>query len=214
LIEYANTVYLYSEKTVSVINPRIDDYWQDSYTNKWLNHGSFTVNPGDHLLVFMSGIPSGSGWKLSSDLSSDSALPAGSDNQLHLSAHVGLLGNPSGENMTANYNMGFEHRASIFYFDRENKRIRTALSTQDVAPPYNCVFDGIVQTNTTHDDVLMGDIVIDDLAMDKFYERGSVFIMKWSAGNAPDINIIEAFMESLWEQWAINDNYKTHEYLL
>ena len=185
-----------------------------SYNLTWLKGSSFTVNQGDHVLIFMAGIPSQSGWKLTSDLSSANTYPSGNNKQLHCSAHVGLLGDPSGENMTVAYSMGFEHRASIFYFDRENKRIRTALSIADLNSPYLCEFDSIVSTETTHDDVLMGDVVINDLAMSNFSERGDVFIMKWSAGNAPPIETIEAYMRSLWGEWAFYNNFKIHENLL
>jgi len=170
---------------------------------------SFTTNVGDHLLVIYSAVPQTSGWKLSSDMTLNTAFAdRTAGKQLHVSAHDILLGDNTNsiEPTFGSISMGFEHRCSVAYFDRENQVFRFASSLQDVSDPYDgSVFGGLNATNGSKGtDAGMGSFNL-SMSIRRMSELGSVRIIRWAAGKAPPIAVINAALEWTWRSWAVDN---------
>jgi len=190
---------------------------ESDYIDPIIDFTTFTINQGDHILICHAAIPGSSGNKLATTLNTGATTAFASlTDKLHLSLHEAKLGdgltNYIGKN---DYSSGFESRAQFAYFDRENFIGRVATSTQIGAPPYGpSTFPGVASFTGTGTDAGIGDLTIDALYENHYYEHGPLYILRWTSGNAPPIGVIETAMEWMWYEWNLRDNYVVYPPLI
>lgn len=203
---HSKAVFTYSVDG-TVVTPFSHELPTGSALSSNVGAASFSVAPGESLLVCTAGIPFNSGNKLADNLASTTSFPDAS-NKFHVSSHVALLGSDTANQLRINYSSGFESRARFIYFDRANFTTWSALSVQQGGPIYTTpVFAGLQSAAGTGTDAAMGTVNITALLNYNMFEQGPIHIIKWASGANPPLALVKTAMEWMWYVWNTRNRF-------